>query len=191
MLCCTRTLAAGVNLPARRVIFRSLKGWPEQLGGTSKWDALLRVNDYRQMAGRAGRAGLADYGESILVVALHLPCISPASPLYLPCISPGESILVVAGARQRAAATTLLASATEPMRSCLSRDSEGGYLTLTLTLTLSLSLTPSLSLSLSLSLSPSLSLSLTLTLAARAAPSRVARSRKSAGLSVAIRIDSA
>ena len=88
MLCCTRTLAAGVNLPARRVIFRSLKGWPEQLGGTSKWDALLRVNDYRQMAGRAGRAGLADYGESILVVALHLPCISPASPLYLPCISP-------------------------------------------------------------------------------------------------------
>ena len=88
VLCCTRTLAAGVNLPARRVIFRSLKGWPEQLGGTSKWDALLRVNDYRQMAGRAGRAGLADYGESIHVVALHLPCISPASPLYLPCISP-------------------------------------------------------------------------------------------------------
>ena len=65
VLCCTRTLAAGVNLPARRVIFRSLKGWPEQLGGTSKWDALLRVNDYRQMAGRAGRAGLADYGESL------------------------------------------------------------------------------------------------------------------------------
>ena len=129
MLCCTRTLAAGVNLPARRVIFRSLKGWPEQLGGTSKWDALLRVNDYRQMAGRAGRAGLADYGESILVVA---------------------------GARQRAAATTLLASATEPMRSCLSRDSEGGYLTLTPTLSLSLTLTltPTPTLTLSLSLTP-------------------------------------
>ena len=97
VLCCTRTLAAGVNLPARRVIFRSLVGWPNSgagASGTNKWDAPLRVNDYRQMAGRAGRAGLSDYGESILIVA---------------------------GERQRAAAAQLLGSATEQMRSCLAR----------------------------------------------------------------------
>ena len=97
VLCCTRTLAAGVNLPAGRVIFRSLVGWPNGgagATGTNKWDAPLRVNDYRQMAGRAGRAGLSDYGESILIVA---------------------------GERQRAAAAQLLGSATEQMRSCLAR----------------------------------------------------------------------
>ena len=59
VLCATTTLAAGVNLPARRVIL------PEP---TDQAGAFLQPNQYRQMAGRAGRAGLNDLGEVYLVV---------------------------------------------------------------------------------------------------------------------------
>ncbi|KAL6747107.1 hypothetical protein V8C86DRAFT_3034055 [Haematococcus lacustris] len=59
VLCCTSTMAVGVNLPARRVIFRhafvGLQTNP------------IDVATYRQMSGRAGRAGIDDAGESILV----------------------------------------------------------------------------------------------------------------------------
>ena len=55
-LTCTTTLAAGVNLPARRVVI---------LGGNHGHSA----STYRQMAGRAGRAGQSDVGESFVLPA--------------------------------------------------------------------------------------------------------------------------
>ncbi|GAB5030902.1 dna polymerase theta [Nannochloropsis oceanica] len=55
----TSSLGTGINLPAARVIFRSLRA-----GANREFE----ISSYRQMAGRAGRAGKSSYGESILLL---------------------------------------------------------------------------------------------------------------------------
>ncbi|MGE0269113.1 MAG: DEAD/DEAH box helicase [Candidatus Omnitrophota bacterium] len=59
---CTPTLAAGVNLPARRAIIRDCKRYESGLGS-----AYIPTSEYKQCAGRAGRPQYDDYGEAVLV----------------------------------------------------------------------------------------------------------------------------
>ena len=61
VICATPTLAAGVNVPARRVVVRDQRRYT---GSGTEWLPTLEVH---QMAGRAGRPGLDPYGEAVLV----------------------------------------------------------------------------------------------------------------------------
>jgi helicase len=58
----TPTLAAGLNLPARRVIIRDYRRFASGEGMVP-----IPVREYHQMAGRAGRPHLDPYGEAVLI----------------------------------------------------------------------------------------------------------------------------
>ncbi|MSR61562.1 MAG: DEAD/DEAH box helicase [Planctomycetes bacterium] len=62
LLFTTETFALGINMPARTVVFSSLRKFD---GVSFDW---LRTRDYLQMAGRAGRQGIDDAG----LVITHL-----------------------------------------------------------------------------------------------------------------------
>ncbi|WP_457559386.1 DEAD/DEAH box helicase [Candidatus Harpocratesius sp.] len=62
VICCTPTLAAGVNTPARRVIIKSLYRYEGDKGSV-----LIPILEYKQMAGRAGRPRYDPYGEVVIL----------------------------------------------------------------------------------------------------------------------------
>ncbi len=61
IICCTPTLAAGLDLPAFRAVIKDLKRY-----GRNGMD-WIDVLEYLQMSGRAGRPKFDSYGESILI----------------------------------------------------------------------------------------------------------------------------
>jgi helicase len=61
-ICSTPTLAAGVNLPARRVIVRDAKRYSASAG-----QVFIPASEYKQCAGRAGRPQYDDRGEAVLI----------------------------------------------------------------------------------------------------------------------------
>ncbi len=63
LLTATPTLAAGVNLPARRVVLSSLYRYDSEYGGPVP----ISVLDYKQMCGRAGRPKFDTEGETVLL----------------------------------------------------------------------------------------------------------------------------
>lgn len=58
----TPTLAAGINLPARRVIVRDTYRFESNAGNVP-----ISVMEVQQMCGRAGRPGYDPYGEAVLI----------------------------------------------------------------------------------------------------------------------------
>src|SRR5690606_2698242 len=62
VICSTPTLAAGVNLPARRAIIRDCKRYAGGMGSV-----YISSSEYKQCAGRAGRPQYDDHGEAILM----------------------------------------------------------------------------------------------------------------------------
>ena len=66
ILCATSTLSAGVNLPAQRVVLRTITA---ASGGTPNPTAWAVSAKMKQMVGRAGRAGHAESGEAIIMCA--------------------------------------------------------------------------------------------------------------------------
>ena len=63
VICCTTTMATGVNLPASRVVIHG--AYQYRKGG--RGHALIGSRDLQQMVGRAGRAGFATLGEAFVI----------------------------------------------------------------------------------------------------------------------------
>ncbi len=64
VICATPTLAAGVNLPARRVIIGQIYRYSSIEGNKP-----ITIMEYKQMSGRAGRPKFDEYGESIIMAS--------------------------------------------------------------------------------------------------------------------------
>jgi len=62
IICCTPTLALGVNLPAFRVLIRDIKRYYPGLGSVE-----IPVLEYKQFAGRAGRPQYDRFGEAVIL----------------------------------------------------------------------------------------------------------------------------
>ena len=67
VLAATTTLAAGVNLPARRVIISDITRYDANLG----FNAPIPVMEYKQLCGRAGRPQYDDSGEAIIAASSY------------------------------------------------------------------------------------------------------------------------
>lgn len=65
IICATPTLAAGVDLPAGRVIIRDLKRY----GGSNWGMSNIPVLEYEQMSGRAGRPKYDKTGEAVCIAS--------------------------------------------------------------------------------------------------------------------------
>lgn len=63
ILAATPTLALGVNLPARRVVVADMTRYDAEHGGNAE----ISVQEYKQMAGRAGRPQYDDHGETVMI----------------------------------------------------------------------------------------------------------------------------
>ena len=63
LLSSTPTLAAGVNLPARRVVISNIARYNAKIGANRP----ISVLEYKQLCGRAGRPQYDDHGEAIIV----------------------------------------------------------------------------------------------------------------------------
>jgi len=63
LLSSTPTLAAGVNLPARRVVISNVNRYNAKVGKNMP----ISILEYKQLCGRAGRPQYDNYGEAIIV----------------------------------------------------------------------------------------------------------------------------
>lgn len=81
LLFCTETFAVGLNMPTKTVLFAGLKKFDDQTGGMR----LLRMDEYIQMAGRAGRRGKDTFG-----TVIYLPDQEPVEPFELKSIIKGD-----------------------------------------------------------------------------------------------------
>ena len=63
LLSSTPTLAAGVNLPARRVVISNINRYNAKIGANRP----ISILEYKQLCGRAGRPQYDKFGESIIV----------------------------------------------------------------------------------------------------------------------------
>ena len=63
LLASTPTLAAGVNLPARRVVISNINRYNAKIGANKP----ISVLEYKQLCGRAGRPQYDKFGEAIII----------------------------------------------------------------------------------------------------------------------------